>query len=79
MATKASKVKVYKADEISVKIEEVSRRAQEKLGVKPFRWQLEVAAAVLQGQDALFDVGTGGGKSLCLLLTLLTISIGHSF
>ncbi|KAJ7328238.1 hypothetical protein DFH08DRAFT_636838, partial [Mycena albidolilacea] len=37
----------------------------------PFKYQLEIAAAVLQGEDVIIDVGTGCGKTLCFTLPLL--------
>ncbi|KAF8156430.1 hypothetical protein BJ912DRAFT_937056 [Pholiota molesta] len=36
-----------------------------------FRWQLESALAILCRKDDILDVGTGGGKTLCLLLALI--------
>jgi len=39
--------------------------------LKPFQWQLEIAAAVLCGEDVIIDVGTGSGKTLCFALPLL--------
>jgi hypothetical protein len=35
--------------------------------VKPYAFQLEIAAAVLRGEDVIVDVGTGSGKTLCVL------------
>jgi hypothetical protein len=35
--------------------------------VKPYAFQLEIAAAVLRGEDVIVDVGTSSGKTLCVL------------
>jgi superfamily II DNA helicase RecQ len=61
--------KTYKADEIDLEL--LASLSQTKLDVKPFRFQLEVAAAILRGEDVIADVGTGGGKTLCFTLPLL--------
>jgi superfamily II DNA helicase RecQ len=62
-------VRKYKAEEI--KIDLLVTRTHENLCTKPFRFQLEVAAAVLRGEDVIIDVGTGCGKMLCFTLPLL--------
>ncbi|KAJ7640072.1 P-loop containing nucleoside triphosphate hydrolase protein [Mycena polygramma] len=62
-------VRKYKGDEINIDL--LVARAEEILRAKPFRFQLEVAAAVLRGEDVIIDVGTGCGKTLCFTLPLL--------
>jgi ATP-dependent helicase YprA (DUF1998 family) len=62
-------VRKYKAEEINIDL--LFRRAHEILCGKPFKYQLEIAAAVLQGEDVIIDVGTGCGKTLCFTLPLL--------
>jgi len=64
-----SRVHKYKPEEI--KLEDLAARALVILGLKPFQWQLEIAAAVLCGEDVIIDVGTGSGKTLCFALPLL--------
>lgn len=59
----------YKPEEIDIDL--LVRRAHEILAAKPFQFQLEVAAAVLRGEDVIIDVGTGCGKTLCFTLPLL--------
>jgi ATP-dependent helicase YprA (DUF1998 family) len=64
-----SKVHKYKPDEID--LAHLASRAETILGVKPYAFQLEIAAAVLCGEDVIVDVGTGSGKTLCFSLPLL--------
>jgi ATP-dependent helicase YprA (DUF1998 family) len=64
-----SKVKQYTAEELDLGL--ISDKAYERLGKRPFRWQLEAAAAILCGKDVVLDVGTGSGKTLCFSLPLL--------
>lgn len=65
-----SKVRRYKAGEINLDV--LAERAQEVLHKKPFLWQLEVAEAILCGEDVIVDVGTGSGKTMTFTLPLLT-------
>ena len=51
--------------------DELARLAKDVLNKQPFPWQLEVAAAILRGEDVIVDVGTGSGKTLCFTLPLL--------
>ncbi|KAG6814800.1 hypothetical protein H0H93_012209, partial [Arthromyces matolae] len=69
MAPKLSTVKHYKPDEIDET--ELAKKSEQLLHKKPFHWQLEVACAVLCGEDVVVDVGTGSGKTLCFSLPLL--------
>jgi len=64
-----SKVRIYKANEID--LDDLARKALTILHKKPFAWQLEIAEAVLRGEDVIVDVGTGSGKTLCFALPLL--------
>ncbi|KAG1782280.1 thiamine diphosphate-binding protein [Suillus placidus] len=61
-----SRVKRYQAHDLN--LEELACRAQHDLDQRPFDWQLEVAAAVMEGYDVVLDVGTGCGKTLCFSL-----------
>ena len=65
----ASKAIQYSPDELDLSA--LSDKAFEVLHVRPFRFQLTAAAAILQGRDVVLDVGTGCGKSLCFTLPLL--------
>jgi ATP-dependent helicase YprA (DUF1998 family) len=65
-----SKVRIFNAGEVNVEI--LAERALAVLRRKPFPWQLEIAEAILQGEDVIIDVGTGSGKTLCFALPLLT-------
>jgi hypothetical protein len=62
-------LKPYKAEDID--LEHLSSLAEAKLGIKPFEFQLEIAAAILRGEDVIADIGTGGGKTLCFILPIL--------
>jgi superfamily II DNA helicase RecQ len=64
-----SRIHIYKEGEIN--LDELVTRAQAILQKKPFFWQLEIAEAVLRGEDVIVDVGTGSGKTLCFALPLL--------
>ncbi|KAF8174398.1 hypothetical protein BJ912DRAFT_858456 [Pholiota molesta] len=63
------KVKIY--TEAEVDLVALAQKAEEILGKRPFRWQLEAAQAILCGRDVILDVGTGCGKTLCFSLPLL--------
>ena len=63
------RVRKYKAEEIN--LIHLADLAEEKLGRRPFDWQLEAASALLQGEDLVLDVGTGNGKTLVFSLPLL--------
>jgi ATP-dependent helicase YprA (DUF1998 family) len=69
MAPVQSKVKQYLEGELDLQM--ISEKSYQTLGVHPFRWQLEAAAAILCGRDVVLDVRTGSGKSLCFSLPLL--------
>ena len=62
-------LKPYKVEEID--LSHLSSLAEAKLGVKPFQFQLEIAAAILWGEDVIADIVTGGGKTLCFILPIL--------
>ena len=65
-----SKVRIFNAGEVNMEI--LAERALAVLRQKPFPWQLEIAEAILRGEDVIIDVGTGSGKTLCFALPLLT-------
>lgn len=56
------RVYTYQPSEIDPHI--LATRTKEVLDKAPFTWQLEIAAAILCGQDVIVDVGTGNGKTL---------------
>lgn len=64
-----SKVQRYKTRDLD--LDKLAEKAQQILHKKPFLWQLEVADAILCGEDVIIDVGTGSGKTLCFTLPLL--------
>ena len=47
--------------------------ARQAFGSEPFTrsWQIATATAVLEGRDAILDVGTGSGKALDFSLELV--------
>jgi hypothetical protein len=51
-----SKVRIFNAGEVNVEI--LAERALAVLRRKPFPWQLEIAEAILQGEDVIVDVNT---------------------
>ena len=64
-----SKVRQYRKEEIN--LDDVAARAFTILHMKPFLWQLEIAVAILCGEDVIIDVRTGSGKTLCFSLPLI--------
>ena len=64
-----SKVHWYKLEEIS--LDDLAAKAFSILHKKLFVWQLEIALAILCGEDVIIDVGTGSGKTLCFSLPLI--------
>jgi hypothetical protein len=64
-----SKLCIYKPGEIDLDV--LAARAESILHKKPFTWQLEIADAILQGNNVIVDIGTGSGKTLCFALPLL--------
>lgn len=64
-----SKVRIYKPEELDVNI--IRQQAHIKLKMKPYDWQLQVPLCVYCGEDAIVDVGTGSGKTLCFSLPLV--------
>ena len=57
-----SKVKQYTPEELNMGL--LSDKAYEKLGKRPFQWQLDGAAAILCGRDVVLDVGTGSREPI---------------
>ena len=39
--------------------------------VLPLKFQITATIAIMSGQDSLIDVGTGAGKTLCMILLYL--------
>ncbi|KAJ7117027.1 P-loop containing nucleoside triphosphate hydrolase protein [Mycena epipterygia] len=65
----ASKVKIYKEDELDIPGMASSSRI--RLGKTPHEFQKRFFSGVMQGHDIVLDIGTGSGKSLCFDLPLL--------
>jgi len=63
------KVRKYEPDEVN--LNSLATKAYQILHRKPFAWQLEIALAILCGEDVIVDIGTGSGKTLCFSLPLL--------
>jgi len=64
-----SKCRRYKPAEVN--LDHIAAKVFLILHKKPFLWQLEIAKAVLCGEDVIIDVGTGSGKTLCFSLPLM--------
>lgn len=53
-------------------IEQVRQRCQEIFGVRPCKWQIDFARAILERKsDVVLEVGTGMGKTLAFWLPIL--------
>ncbi|KIO28651.1 hypothetical protein M407DRAFT_22237 [Tulasnella calospora MUT 4182] len=50
----------------------ISWAAQQRWQRKPYDWQLELTLATLRGRDAVVIAPTGAGKSLPMILPLLS-------
>jgi superfamily II DNA helicase RecQ len=64
-----STVRKYKPEEVDLNV--LAGKASQVYGKQPFKWQLDIATAILCGEDVIVDVGTGSGKTLCFSLPLL--------
>lgn len=61
-------------DECAVRCQ-VEQTLQEYFGFSSFKpGQLEAVLPVLHGRDVFVRIATGGGKSICMFLPVLTIS-----
>ena len=51
--------------------------ARQAFGSEPFTgsWQIATATTVLEGRDAILDVGTGSGKTLAYVTPIVEVSI----
>jgi superfamily II DNA helicase RecQ len=56
-----------------------SSREEEKTGIRPYIWQIEVVHKVLEGVDVMTIAVTGSGKSLCYWMVLLYVKYGIVF
>jgi superfamily II DNA helicase RecQ len=59
-----AKVRIYKPEELN--LNHLASKTESILHKTPFPRQLDVAAAVLCGEDCVVDVGTGNRKTLSL-------------
>jgi ATP-dependent helicase YprA (DUF1998 family) len=66
----ASKVKIYKPEELD--IPGMIQSCRYRLGKTPHEFQKQFFLNVMQGCDVILDVGTGSGKSLCFDLPVLS-------
>ncbi|KAJ6590309.1 P-loop containing nucleoside triphosphate hydrolase protein [Mycena sp. CBHHK59/15] len=66
----ASKVKIYKEDEIDLPA--IAEHSRLRLGKTPHEFQTRFFSNVMQGRDIILDIGTGSGKSLCFDLPVLS-------
>lgn len=65
----ASKVKIYKPEEVDIPAMVTNSRI--RLGKTPYEFQKRFFSNVMQGRDVVLDIGTGSGKSLCFDLPVL--------
>ncbi|KAJ7457910.1 P-loop containing nucleoside triphosphate hydrolase protein [Mycena galericulata] len=66
----ASKVKIYKPEEVDIPGMISSSRI--RLGKTPHEFQKQFFSNVMQGCDVTLDIGTGSGKSLCFDISVLS-------
>jgi hypothetical protein len=52
------------------------REVEERTGIRPCIWQIEVVHKVLKGVDVMMIAATGSGKSLCYWMALLYVKYG---
>lgn len=72
MAPVQSRVLVHEEEPFSNDIAtNLDTLARQLLKTTPYKFQLQAASAILQGQDVILDVATGAGKSPCSTLPLL--------
>ena len=58
---------------------QVQREVEERTGIRPCIWQIEVVRKVLEGVDVITIAATGSGKSLCYWMALLYVKYGIVF
>ena len=58
---------------------QVQREVEERMGIQPCIWQIEVVRKVLEGVDVITIAATGSGKSLCYWMALLYVKYGIVF
>jgi superfamily II DNA helicase RecQ len=58
---------------------QVQREVEERTGMRPCIWQIEVVRMVLEGVDVMTIAATGSGKSLCYWMALLYVKYGIVF
>ncbi|KAF8230222.1 hypothetical protein L208DRAFT_1207242, partial [Tricholoma matsutake] len=58
---------------------QVQIEVEEKMGIRPCIWQIEVVCKVLEGVDVMTIAVTGSGKSLCYWMVLLYVKYGIVF
>jgi superfamily II DNA helicase RecQ len=59
--------------------EQLQREVEERTGIRPCIWQIEVVCMVLEGVDVMTIAATGSGKSLCYWMALLYVKNGIVF
>ena len=58
---------------------QVQREVEERMGIQPCIWQIEVVHKVLEGVDVITIAAMGSGKSLCYWMALLYVKYGMVF
>jgi hypothetical protein len=58
---------------------QVQREVEDRTGIRPCIWQIEVVRKVLEGVDVITIAATGSGKSLCYWMVLLYVRYGIVF
>ena len=57
---------------------QLQREVEERTGIRPCIWQIEVVHKVLQGVDVITIAAMGSGKLLCYWMVLLYVKYGSS-
>lgn len=50
---------------------QVQKEVEERTGIRPCIWQIEVVCKVLEGVDVMTIAAMGSGKSLCYWMALV--------
>ena len=58
---------------------QIQREVEERTGIRPCIWQIEVVHKVLEGVDVMTIAATGSRKSLCYWMVLLYVKYGIVF
>ena len=58
---------------------QLQREVEERTGIRPCIWQIDVVRKVLEGVDVMTIAAMGSGKSLCYWMALLYVKYGIVF